>query len=347
MSTIRARAGSFDERLRVPANLDVPHSHLGLKWSGLEPEHSHDVLELFRRCQQFTDDDSIVNERRVARYLTKGLETDDRHDSIGGWDAQGVLRAYGMATALSGCETILQAQLRAVIDPAWRGRGIGRALLDWQDGRARQLLADEGRDLPVSIETRVDPHNTEQRRLVTAAGFTPVRTIEEFASTVEPIEHVNAVIDATVESNGLRIINFDHDLTNHIRSVYNRTSAVERGGRIMSETDFSRRVRDVDPQLSYVAVTDEESPLVVGFLLAGARYGGGGAWIEFIGVERAWRNKGVTNALMAYHLDAVVDAGFELSSTEIDTKRGQELAAWFNDWDFYSRASDIVYAIEV
>lgn len=345
---MKARAGSLEDRLRVPNQLSYPASHLGLRWSDLGAEDVDAVLDLFERCEQLTDADSIVKERRVARYLSAGELTDDVHHAIGGRDSHGVLRGFGMATALAGTETVLRAELRAVIDPSWRNRGIGRALLDWQDGRARQLLAEDGRDLPVSIETRVDSHNTEQRRLVAAAGFSPVRKVEEHTRTIEAGEKfVDPVIDAQLGAADVKIISFDKDLSEEVRVVRNRTETLSRGGRVLRRRDFERRVAMIDESMSFLAITDEDSPIVVGFLLAGLRYGGEGAWIEFAGVERAWRSKGIGDALMAYHFDAVADKGLTLSSLEIDSGWEPGLASWFTSWDFFPRTTDIVYAIEV
>lgn len=342
----RARAVSFAERLQVPSALEFPTEHLGLKWADLSASDVDEAMALYERCKAYDRSDAVLTADRVRNYVDSA-GTDDRHHAIVGWDSHGTMRAFGVVTALGGCETLLQTQVRAFIDPTWRGRGIGRALLDWQDGRARQLLADDGRDLPVSMEARVDAHNTERRRLLAAAGFTPSRTIEEYVRTVRTDTHVNSVIKAKIAEAGVSIVPFDPDLTDDIRTVYNRSSAETAGGRSATEIDFSRRATDIDPDMSFLALTQSETPLVIGFLLAGRRYGGEGAWIEFLGTERAWRSQGIVDALLAHHLDACVEAGLKLSSTEIDMQRSPGMAAWLNGWDYFSTTTDTVYAIEL
>ena len=61
-----------------------------------------------------------------------------------------------------------------VIDPAWRGRGIGRAAL----GRACEQLRAEGTNW---IGLEVDAENDRALTLYTSLGFTPIATEDYFA----------------------------------------------------------------------------------------------------------------------------------------------------------------------
>ena len=61
-----------------------------------------------------------------------------------------------------------------VIDPAWRGRGIGRAAL----GRACEQLRVEGTN---RIGLEVDAENDRALTLYTSVGFTPIATEDYFA----------------------------------------------------------------------------------------------------------------------------------------------------------------------
>ena len=61
-----------------------------------------------------------------------------------------------------------------MIDPAWRGRGIGRAAL----GRACEQLRAEGTH---RVGLEVDTENDRALTLYTSIGFTPVATEDYFA----------------------------------------------------------------------------------------------------------------------------------------------------------------------
>ena len=344
---VTARAGSLDQRLRVPDQLDYPGSHLGLTWSLLGAADIDAVVALDARCRPH-DRPSALRRREVVAPLLGLAPTEHRYEVLGGRDSQGELRAVGVVTVLAGVDAEHVSIIEAFVDPTWRGRGIGRALIDWQDGRARQILSDDGRDLPVSIESRVVAHLTERRRLLAAAGFSPSRTIESLVRTVDGDETMGSVVEAKLASAGVSLIPYTSALDEDIRTVYNRSQSLSLGGRLEPAADFARVCEEVSDDISYVAVTADDQ-LVVGFLLARVeeRDGQKESWIEFLAIERGWRNQGIADALMARHLADCGTLGISLTGTAIDTQFNEAAKSWLGRWDFYPRSTDIVYAIEM
>lgn len=353
MSTDRqaARAGSFAERLNVPGSLTYPGAHLGLTWRMLGPADTEAVMALDARCEP-VDRPTVRRREPNMRLLLGEGTTEHRHEVLGGEDDAGELRAVGIVTVLAGCERELIASLEAFVDPAWRGRGIGRALFDWQDGRARQILAEDGRDLPVAIESRTSSHATERRRLLAAAGFSPDRTVEQMVRTIGTSDRLCERVRATCEEAGVDLIAFEPSLVSHIRAVYNRACAEHLGGRFLVESDARRLAAAVDPELSVVAVTRGENPIVVGFLLARerddiSRDGHCEAWIDAICTERGWRTTGIGDAMLGHHLAVCRSRNLPLSGIDVDASRTPAFSAWLARNDFFPRTTDIVYTIEI
>ncbi len=343
---VTARAGSLEQRLRVPDHLEFPGSHLGLSWHLLDGEDFDDVMRLDLRCRP-ADRPSAVRRPEVVAPMLGLAPTAHRYDVLGGRDSTGELRAVGSVVLLAGVDTEHVCILEAFVDPLWRGRGIGRALIDWQDGRARQLITQDGRDLPVSIESRVVAHLTERRRLLAAAGFSPNRTLDYLVRTTETVTAAEDVARAKLAAAGVSLIPFDPAIGEDVRTVFNRSRSLSLGGRLIPADDFSRICREVDPRISHVAVADEEK-IVVGFLLARIEQREAPeSWIEFLAIERGWRGQGIADALMARHLADCLAANITLTGTTIDSKMNDKSRSWLERWDFYARSSDIVYAIEM
>ncbi|CAN5434184.1 hypothetical protein BH10ACT4_BH10ACT4_01900 [soil metagenome] len=61
------------------------------------------------------------------------------------------------------------------VSPAHRGRGIGRAFLEWQYGRARQQLASSSKSLPGCVVVSADRGAEGRGPTIGRAGFVPTR----------------------------------------------------------------------------------------------------------------------------------------------------------------------------
>lgn len=98
------------------------------------------------------------------------------HSTLAGRSADGSLIAIGTVRVADDAGR-RAAAIRAITAPSWRGRGIGRALLAWQDAVALRVLQDvpeEARVLGVPIAASM----VDRRRLYTAAGFSAATRIE-------------------------------------------------------------------------------------------------------------------------------------------------------------------------
>lgn len=140
----------------------VPGAHLGLGWAPTTMADLPDVVELSRRCE-----DADGAQVRVPAVVVERTLTGTPADSVSmiGRDRSGAARAC--ASVRIG-PTGTQVALRALVDPPWRGRGVGRAVLGWQDRWARHFL---GETTPSTIAVPIAATLIDGRRLYTAAGF--------------------------------------------------------------------------------------------------------------------------------------------------------------------------------
>lgn len=135
----------------------VPGAHLGLTWSGTTPADLGEVVGLSRRCED-VDGARVRVPLSVLEAVLAGGPV-----AMVGRDRAGVVRAAARVRGEG-----RRVGIRALVDPAWRGRGVGRAVLAWQDRWARDLLGETG---PSTIAVPIAAHLVDRRRLYTAAGF--------------------------------------------------------------------------------------------------------------------------------------------------------------------------------
>ena len=184
-------------------------------------------------------------------------ELDDDHVRLGD-DVRlamvdGRLVGYGYTYHLPSEVQLERCYVFGDVLPEWRGRGVGRALMEWGIGRATEQLRSTGRDLPCVI--RVDGLDTieSKHRLFARMGFTPVRWFEELLRPLADLPTRRTVP-------GVRIVAWPDDRSAEIRHVKNRAFADHWGATPTSEHHWEQMVHGFGARLdlSFVAVDDDD-----------------------------------------------------------------------------------------
>ncbi|HEY3436854.1 MAG TPA: GNAT family N-acetyltransferase, partial [Actinotalea sp.] len=162
------------ERVDAPAVVELPPAHLELTWRPLKRPDAAAFFELIEAVEAADKSPERHSAEEVAAML-EGDWKDLERDTLAGVDSEGVLRAYALVEVRPGDTRTVRAFLSGAVHPAWRGRGVGRAVLIWAEGRGRQKLAESGKELPARLAAFVDERARDHRRLYAAAGFSPVR----------------------------------------------------------------------------------------------------------------------------------------------------------------------------
>ena len=120
------------ERLKPPALVSYPGSHLGLRWRSLIPSDLGAVAELIRQVEK--EDDAIfrTSSKEIADLALGQCGAAPLELIVGIAQDQGIV-ALGSVKILASLTEAAVAIVNAVIHPSWRGRGVGRSLLHWQE----------------------------------------------------------------------------------------------------------------------------------------------------------------------------------------------------------------------
>ena len=183
------------------------------------------------------------------------------------------------------------------VDPAVQGRGVGSALLAWNEARLHEIATGHD-DAPEKVfELWANDGNAAARALVTASGYEPFTYAAEMVRpTVDDLPHF-----ALAEGLELRPVR-DEDL----RAIWEAGEEAFRdhwGFVEPTESGFRRFLAFPynDPSLWKVAWDDEGVAGQVRSFIdpnQNAEFGRLRGWTEEISTARRWRRRGVAKALI-------------------------------------------------
>jgi GNAT superfamily N-acetyltransferase len=277
---------------------------------------ARDIHQLTRRWEAFWNAPLVTPLHEVEEGLTAPYMDLDEHTQSY-WDGDEMV-AYGRIWYRPSGVILERAYLQGMVDPAFRGRGIGRELFGWQVERGRSIL--EGVEAPIPRYLRADEWDwiDESHRMYRRFGLEPVRYFTEMVKPLAAQEEVGPV-DAA------KVIPYDRAYDEQALTALNLSFADHWGSTPTDMASFQHRLdgEGVALEISFLAISDGE---VVGLSL-NAHYpedeellGRRDGWVESLGVLRPWRRKGVATALLKCSFNAFIDAGYTHAALGVDTE---------------------------
>ncbi|GGI40570.1 putative acetyltransferase, GNAT [Cnuibacter physcomitrellae] len=307
------------DRVPFPAGgASLPTGPAGVRWRRLTAADAPEVYELRRRAGRVDHPNFVVSREEIESDLTRVELAPDR-DTAGATDVAGRLVAYGLVVRPAESESLVKVLLDGHVDPDRRGEGIGRRLLDWQQARGLEILAEHEEPLPGWLLTQSDVGSAHVVDLLQRAGFEPRRYwLELRRDLAEPIP------EAPLEA-GLRIVDYSPAVAEPVRLAKNEAFRDHWGSQPMSADDWA--ARDELPiarhDLSFVVLDGDE---VAGFLLTtvnaeeSEQLGFPFGYVELVGTRAAYRGRGVARALLVHALAAFREAGLEQAVLDVDSE---------------------------
>ncbi len=203
------------------------------------------------------------------------------------------------------------------VEPEYRRRGVGQALMEWAVPRASEQLRSSGRELPRFV--RVDHYDFQvgKQRLFEALGFRPVRY---FIELLRPLSDLPEV----VVPDGIKIVPWPTDRSEEIRQAKNVAFADHWGSTPQARKGWELMIGGVTARLDVSFVALDEDDRVVGHCfnsrfehddqLLGRKDG----WLDNIGTLPEFRGRGVASALISTSLAAFAQQGWTHASLGVD-----------------------------
>ena len=261
-------------------------------------EDAEQAVELFKRCslEVTSETPHDADEQRVEwRTPEFDLETDTR--VVLAPDAS--LIGYAEVWDLEKPHVKVHSWGR--VHPEHRERGIGSALLAWEEKRAREAITRAPADARVTLHHGALRQDGRSRELLEQGGFTVVRHFWRM------VIEMDQAPSAPTSPAGISVRMFDPgtDLESTVWSV--RDTFKDHWGHVDSpyeeELKFWRhwitQEKDFDPAIWYLAVAGDE---IVGTCLCWPKRHEDPemGWIDVLGVERRCRRRGLALALLLH-----------------------------------------------
>lgn len=276
-----------------------------------------DGWEALLRRMAVEDKPDWIEQRADLEEVLAASKNDPVLDTILGVDGDGTPRAFGRISSNAGSNMV---HVFGGVDPEWRRRGIGSAVLEWQVARARQRQADAG-VTDGFIRTYVEENNPGHRALLESVGGRVVRWFTEMTRDLaEDIPEV--ALDPEFE-----IVAFSEDISEAMRLAHNEAFQDHWGSEPRDEESWRFTVTHPEfrPEWSLAVIDnssgevaayeissyDPESKELVGFVEG---------YTELLGVRRAWRGRRLAPALLAEAMRRFRADGMEHAGLGVDTE---------------------------
>lgn len=333
-------------RADPPLVLDVPPAHLELTWRPLQLRDATSLHALLQAVEVADRSHGRTSYEEVVELLSSP-STDLATDSLCGLDDSGTIRAYALVEQPPG-ETVLCALLRGAVHPRWRGRGIGRAVLTWMEGRGRQRLAASGTDLPARLAVMVEEQARDHRSLYAAGGFSPIRWYTHLRRDLA------APLPSAPLPDDLRVVAWDDALDDQVRLAHNEAFADHWGTQPATPESWTHHDAHFAPGWSFVAQeVSSGTPEVAGYVISGRHpqdwdvLGYTCGYTEILGVRRAWRSRGVAANLLVAAMEAYRADGMQYACLRVDSANPTGACKLYERLGYEAHHGYVMYSVEI
>lgn len=324
-----------------------------LRWQPLSAQDNPELAALIARAEAVDNPPYRTSEAETAEYFM-----DPSYAGVAGWDAQGVMRGFGLVRLRPGEE--VYASMTGVVDPSWRDRGIGRALLRWQAERARHLIGLEraaraggaGEPGPGHVVTTVLADDERMKSHLEAMGLRPLRWYQELRRPLSlEVPQVELGAFLSVEPWTPEID--DAVLRAHNAATLESLGEAGRALRLSPEEWAAGRTH-VEPAWCFVVMDRSGDRARVAGYLRSARFeqdwealGWREGYTDMLGVLADYRGRDVGRALLAAAMRAYAADGMDYAAAGVDSDNPTGAADLYEALGYQPMRGTILYGMDV
>ena len=257
-------------------------------------------------------------EEQAAWFAHASAQFDAARDVVVA-EVDGVMVGHANCDWVDATDGVREYRSRGAVDPAWRRRGIGSALLAECQRRQRDLAATHQTDRPRFHGTFAKELNAGATALAERDGYRPVRWF--FDMERPGLDRDLPELQPLPEGIEVRPVSDDH-----VRAIWDADLEAFRdhwGGHDGSDEALQRFLDSPDHDPSLWVVAWEGDEVVAGSINViysheneetGRRRG----WLESVFTRRPWRRRGIGGALIDRSFHLLAERGMDTAALGVD-----------------------------
>ncbi len=315
----------------------------GLTAAPLTADDVSDAAALLETAEAVDDTGEHWSPEDLTEWWVNDL-VDLARDSLAVRSVDGALVAWATVLALPTFRDAFRITLEARVHPAWRDRGIGRALLTWQLSRGRELHAARHPGSPAALEVEAHTSMRSLESLLRRAGLATERWYFVMERPLTDLPEP-PVID------GVELLPFTWDRDEEVRRAHNAAFTEHHGSAerdvVTWRTLFTGQ-RAFRPGLSVLAVADGA---VVAYVLAyvfeadTAANGYERVDLGPIGVQPTARGRGLAKASIAAVLRTAAEHGCRGAGLQVDSENVTGALRLYESLGFARRRTQVSWTL--
>ena len=317
----------------------LPGPQTQLAWRPITPDDLDDWHALIRRMVE-VDKPGWAEDRADLEHALQRQGDDPDQDSLLGVDSDGVPRAFGLVSLNPGS---VRATGFGGVDPAWRRRGIGAAVYQWQAARARARVQERDGEYPV-LRSYAEANNPSHLALLESAGARVARYFTEMTRSLD-----GGLPEARLPE-GIEFRTFSKEISEQLRQAHNEAFLDHWGSepRDPESWRFTVGHPQFRPDWSFV-VLEKSSGEIAAYQLASydpespAIFGYSEGYTELLGVLRPWRGKGIAPAMLAEAMRRFQASGMQNAGLGVDTENPSGALQIYENLGYRPVSRQVVY----
>ncbi|HMB23347.1 MAG: GNAT family N-acetyltransferase [Chloroflexota bacterium] len=228
------------------------------------------------------------------------------------------------------------------VHPGYRGLGIGTTLLRAVEARAREELKLAEPDLRVFIRNGMAVGDTAALQIHEAEGYRPIRYSWHMEIKLDESPQV-PTLPAGIELRPYVKEQHDHTVFEAHEEAFSDHWGHTPGTFEYWQSQVSGR-EDHDPSLWFIA-WDRDQNQIAGYCLC--RYRMGNGWVGTLGVRRAWRKRGLGEALLLHSFGEFYKRGTKTIGLGVDAANPTGATRLYKKAGMYVAAEYVIYEKEL